>query len=253
MTPLPIPNFYAVPVPGDCVDVMVDFDVLRKGKTNLIVIELPMEGYPSSLEDVTWFEIPNGSTLIGTVTASTMDFDAGAYITYNCLACGGDGKETCNNPDHGFISAMGGAPKNNHGSRAHDVGRLGCPVCGHDPDFKVYRFNFITGKREQPSCDECHGAGKMSYEECQTYMDNNSRVDEYIETPTEAIRSALAAAQIYFQNPLGEEPKPPKLSDQTNTDFEYLMHIGDEYKHELQQWQAAEKNKVQKVVIIKVK
>jgi len=37
--------------------------------------------------------------------------------THKCPACNGDGKETCNNPDHGFISFIGG-----------ELGRLGCHV-----------------------------------------------------------------------------------------------------------------------------
>ena len=57
-----------------------------------------------------------------------------------CEACGGDGIETCDNPDHGFIEAMPG-----------DVGRLGCPCCGHDEDHK------IKGSK----CPECKGTGKI--------------------------------------------------------------------------------------------
>lgn len=63
-------------------------------------------------------------------------------IYYRCPACGGDGKETCNNPDHGFIEAMPG-----------ETGRLGCPVCGHDPKHKVNR-----GKN---TCPECGGHGHV--------------------------------------------------------------------------------------------
>ena len=55
-----------------------------------------------------------------------------------CPDCGGDGIETCTNPDHGFIGAMGG-----------EIGRLGCPVCGHDPDHKV------RGEK----CGTCDGDG----------------------------------------------------------------------------------------------
>lgn len=58
-----------------------------------------------------------------------------------CPECGGDGKETCTNPDHGFIHATPG-----------DVSRLGCPVCGHDPDHKV------KGGSE---CDQCSGLGQV--------------------------------------------------------------------------------------------
>jgi hypothetical protein len=54
-----------------------------------------------------------------------------------CPDCGGDGFERCNNPDHGFIIAMGG-----------ETSRLGCPGCGHDPDHK-------TGEK----CPTCNGIG----------------------------------------------------------------------------------------------
>jgi len=59
----------------------------------------------------------------------------------DCETCGGDGKETCNNPDHGFIEALGG-----------EIGRLGCPVCGHDENYKVPN----GGK-----CEDCNGTGKI--------------------------------------------------------------------------------------------
>lgn len=59
---------------------------------------------------------------------------------YICPDCGGDGKETCHNPDHGFISAMS----------FHDIGRIGCPVCGHDPRGKVSSGG---------PCLSCNGAG----------------------------------------------------------------------------------------------
>lgn len=58
-----------------------------------------------------------------------------------CSACGGDGIETCGNPDHGFIDALSGLA-------GIDIGRLGCPGCGHDPKHKM------RGK-----CPECNGTG----------------------------------------------------------------------------------------------
>ena len=65
-----------------------------------------------------------------------------------CPCCNGDGKETCHNPDHGFINAMG----------FHDIGRLGCPVCGSHPKHKV------GSKRDGGSapCDVCIGSGEVS-------------------------------------------------------------------------------------------
>lgn len=63
-----------------------------------------------------------------------------------CLECGGDGKETCNNPDHGLIALMG----------SQEVGRLGCPVCGSDPDHKVPNGG---------DCEECNGTGLVKENE----------------------------------------------------------------------------------------
>lgn len=59
-----------------------------------------------------------------------------------CETCGGDGKETCSNPDHGFISGMGG-----------ELYRLGCPVCGHDENHKIKNGGI---------CEDCNGTGKIS-------------------------------------------------------------------------------------------
>ena len=59
-----------------------------------------------------------------------------------CDACGGDGKETCNNPDHGF-----------HNSIGESDGCHGCPVCGNDPLHKVPNGG---------DCSICEGTGKIS-------------------------------------------------------------------------------------------
>lgn len=56
-----------------------------------------------------------------------------------CEICGGDGKETCDNPDHAFIDGIGG-----------EIGRLGCPWCGHDSKHKV-----VGGGK----CENCKGSG----------------------------------------------------------------------------------------------
>jgi hypothetical protein len=86
------------------------------------------------------------SSLLKSIPVSgQVDWEDGKVIPENeiniedCGVCGGDGKETCSNPDHGFISAMPG-----------DTGRLGCPVCGHDPNHKV---------KNGGQCDECNGTG----------------------------------------------------------------------------------------------
>lgn len=59
-----------------------------------------------------------------------------------CPMCNGDGKETCDNPDHGFIVGIG-----------HEIGRLGCPVCGHDENHKVPNGG---------NCELCDGKGQVS-------------------------------------------------------------------------------------------
>lgn len=56
-----------------------------------------------------------------------------------CLTCEGDGIERCDNPDHGFIQEM----------TFNDMGRLGCPCCGHDEKHR------ITGSK----CPDCNGTG----------------------------------------------------------------------------------------------
>lgn len=72
------------------------------------------------------------------------------WVTYmekqndTCETCGGDGKETCTNPDHGFYSMIY--------SVNCDISRIGCPCCGHDPEHKVPN----GGK-----CEDCNGTGKI--------------------------------------------------------------------------------------------
>jgi hypothetical protein len=55
-----------------------------------------------------------------------------------CDTCDGDGIERCDNPDHCFINNVGG-----------EIGRLGCPVCGHD------EYHRIFGSK----CTDCNGTG----------------------------------------------------------------------------------------------
>lgn len=55
-----------------------------------------------------------------------------------CQVCGGDGISRCDNPDHGFIESMQG-----------EIGRLGCPVCGFDSNYKVHG----------ETCETCNGDG----------------------------------------------------------------------------------------------
>lgn len=78
-----------------------------------------------------------------------------------CFVCNGDGKETCNNPDHGFITALS----------FHDIGRIGCPCCGHDENHKVVYWK--DGKYNQNDCDACSGTGELTLDEA------NKLADEY--------------------------------------------------------------------------
>lgn len=73
-----------------------------------------------------------------------------------CPSCDGDGVATCNNPDHGFINAVGG-----------ELGRLGCPCCGHDPNFK------IKGEK----CDLCNGEGRVSRNVADKFIEENGQSD----------------------------------------------------------------------------
>lgn len=72
------------------------------------------------------------------------------YDIVDCPDCGGDGVAVCRNPDHGFIAAMPG-----------EIGRLGCPVCGHSD----------TGKIEGEPCDTCGGKGVTTAEAAQGFRD----------------------------------------------------------------------------------
>lgn len=56
-----------------------------------------------------------------------------------CSACGGDGREHCNNPDHEFSYAIGGETR-----------RLGCPLCKF-PDSTL----IVNGGK----CEDCNGTG----------------------------------------------------------------------------------------------
>ncbi len=57
-----------------------------------------------------------------------------------CLECNGTGNEICDNPDHGFIEAIG-----------HEIGRLGCPLCGHDEEHRI----------PNTICHKCGASGKQ--------------------------------------------------------------------------------------------
>ena len=81
-------------------------------------------------------------------------------LNYNCPACCGDGKETCNNPDHGFYAVTNsiGTPS------AYDAcnGGTGCPVCGWDEEHKVKSYNSVKKKYEYSRCEACNGLGRVT-------------------------------------------------------------------------------------------
>lgn len=56
--------------------------------------------------------------------------------TIICKTCDGTGEVICTNPDHGFIAMLS----------FHDIGRIGCPACGHSG---------------MCICDECNGTGQQ--------------------------------------------------------------------------------------------
>ena len=82
-------------------------------------------------------------------------------LMFTCLSCGGDGKETCDNPDHGFIAALGFT----------EIGRLGCPACGHHEDHKVRRWDANEGKYVFNTCYECNGTGEMTEQQAIDFVD----------------------------------------------------------------------------------
>ena len=86
-------------------------------------------------------------------------------IKIKCPDCLGDGVETCHNPDHGFLSAVGGILGANESA---------CPCCGHNP------YHKMKGK-----CDTCGGSGNVSKDEYDSYLeefvqdDYKDEIDEY--------------------------------------------------------------------------
>jgi hypothetical protein len=71
-----------------------------------------------------------------------------------CPVCNGDTIERCNNPDHGFISALS----------FHDIGRLGCPCCGHDQQHRMRKWNSATNSYEWLRCEFCDEDGNLKPE-----------------------------------------------------------------------------------------
>lgn len=109
--------------------------------------------------------------------------DVKDLVEITCFVCGGDGKETCTNPDHGFIEMLS----------FHDVGRLGCPVCGHHPHHKV---------KNGGNCECCNGVGKLNYEIAMKMSDEYG-YDDYFDFLT-TFNLALES-EIYWENPYGND------------------------------------------------
>jgi len=91
-----------------------------------------------------------------------------------CICCGGDGIETCNNPDHGFLRAFDGI-----GGRG--ANESACPCCGHDEDHKIKKY--VDGKYVYSKCYECDGTGVLTEEKALELADEYGYDDElkYIE------------------------------------------------------------------------
>lgn len=152
---------------------------------------------------------------------------------YTCFVCGGDGRETCTNPDHGFISALS----------FHDIGRIGCPVCGHDPQHKI---------KNGGECECCKGSGKLdSFEfshEANEYAydgegDYNSSLDSFI--------YAIKSKGYYWgKNPEGEQPHNTGLIDIYPTGDIFM----DKSLSEAKEWVAAESKtfNLEKTIIFEI-
>jgi hypothetical protein len=114
-----------------------------------------------------------------------------------CPACGGDGKETCHNPDHGFIKAIPG-----------EISRLGCPGCGHDPNHKV--------NNGRNTCPLCGGLGHVIYEVADEYGRETGYDEEFIPYSP----SALTSTAIDQPKDQGEVPEEIK---------QWILNLLDRY------------------------
>ncbi|AOM39636.1 hypothetical protein [Xenorhabdus hominickii] len=89
-----------------------------------------------------------------------------------CPECCGDGKETCNNPDHGFIGTLA----------FHDIGRIGCPCCGHDEFHKV---------KNGDSCYICSGTGIATDEQFSAYCKEYNLDEEEHRSDVESVNETM--------------------------------------------------------------
>ena len=125
-------------------------------KKKVLIVEIPrLADYEFINKECKYLKIGNEEVKLNASTLDKFEFLCkGSELTEEiaselvekhcmCFVCGGDGKETCTNPDHGFISMLS----------FHDVGRLGCPCCGHDPNHKI---------KNGGNCECCNGLGKLT-------------------------------------------------------------------------------------------
>lgn len=68
-------------------------------------------------------------------------------IMVTCYECGGDGRETCTNPDH--------TRENKNGDMVRVNFNFCCPVCGYSENGKVPNGG---------TCSVCNGTGAISAE-----------------------------------------------------------------------------------------
>lgn len=95
--------------------------------------------------------------------ASNHSFQQGVEIPeklVKCPDCFGDGKETCHNPDHGFLRGISGVVGANESA---------CPGCGHSEDHKPVTYK--DGKYYHKSCEMCEGSGRVTMERYNAYVD----------------------------------------------------------------------------------
>ena len=111
-------------------------------------------------------------------TEPQMGYDTLLYAV--CPDCAGDGKETCHNPDHGFLSGVMSIMGPNESA---------CPCCGHDEDHKMKKY-VGNGKYEHNKCETCKGVGRLTRQDYEAYLDEYVP-EEDIETVNEHCLNGL--------------------------------------------------------------
>jgi len=89
-----------------------------------------------------------------------------------CPDCFGTGRETCHNPDHGFLSGIISIVGANESA---------CPCCGHDEDHQMSKYNKETKKREYNTCYTCKGSKIVTEDDYQDFVDEFVYEDEDLE------------------------------------------------------------------------